>query len=281
MMQEATTLLPFYVYELRDPRTGQVFYVGKGTELRIEAHVGRGESSKEKRIEEIEREGLKVRRVIVARFETAVEAFAVESVLIKWVYGFHNLCNKVHGHRERFVRGFEQKDPVHHTDLPGIDIERKIRGLNDGAFTAAQRSQILRHGIVEKLETLRDTLRQSPEVAGLAFSDVDLHRADNPCIWVTGFSDVVRMVASMQLSGDRIRLGLVAMNPRDGSPYISALTQIAEPYKIKNEASSGRYTHTADFVSKSGGFPGGIPHEAVDDIARHIVSAIERMKKKV
>lgn len=133
-------LLPFYVYELSDPDTGKVFYVGKGQNKRILAHgqdleddVPEGdaqESPKNRRIREIQGRGKDVRRTIIGRYESESEAFAVESTLIKWVYGFENLTNKVHGHRSDSIR-------MHGVGLdvvPGIDLELS-RGEQTGEYT--------------------------------------------------------------------------------------------------------------------------------------------------
>lgn len=37
--QELVPLLPYYVYALIDPKTMQVFYVGKGTGIRAQQHL--------------------------------------------------------------------------------------------------------------------------------------------------------------------------------------------------------------------------------------------------
>ena len=118
-------LLPYYVYELRDPRTNEVFYVGKGTKDRLDAHSAEEENAKAARIQQVEQSGREVLRIIVGRFRTEEEALAVEAVSIKWTYGFANLTNRVHGHRHRFVRPYEQKATAIYTQIPGIDRPRK------------------------------------------------------------------------------------------------------------------------------------------------------------
>ena len=101
-------LREFYVYALIDPRDGNIFYVGKGKRERILHHAGQvviseaftdrddsevnpcGDQSrteKEQRITEIKMASLDVIERVLARFNTEAEAFAVESVLIHWVYG--------------------------------------------------------------------------------------------------------------------------------------------------------------------------------------------------
>lgn len=44
---EASQALGFYVYALRDPRDGQVFYVGKGVGDRVFAHQREADDSAE------------------------------------------------------------------------------------------------------------------------------------------------------------------------------------------------------------------------------------------
>ena len=149
-------LLPFYVYELRDPRTNSVFYVGKGTKNRLEVHSADEENSKSARIHEIERAGQTVVRIIVGRFRTEEEAFAVEAVFIKWVYGFSNLTNLVHGHRHRLVRPYKQKTTALYASIPGIDRNRPIRTSRDGTYTEKIRDKLSQNQIFEKLESLRD-----------------------------------------------------------------------------------------------------------------------------
>jgi hypothetical protein len=272
-------LLPYYVYELRDPRNNEVFYVGKGTRLRLDAHTAGSEDAKRKRIADIEAAGLVVSRIVVGRFETEAEAFAVESVLIKWVYGFPNLTNQVHGHRERFIRGWEHKASTE--PIPGIDVERREPGVRDGRFTAEQRAKIGRHGIFEKLEALRDVLANAEQLRGrgLRFSDIDLSRAGDPGIRVIGFSPDVHMKVDMQLTGDRVKVGLLPAGRGHLEAFDRAVTSIRDPFPIKNGSSAARYAHTADYGSHEGarGRPRGIPYESTGEIIAHIERILARL----
>jgi hypothetical protein len=274
-----TNMLPYYVYELRNP-SNQVFYVGKGCEYRMFAHVAGEQREVAKHIKEIEEGGGRVRRVIVGRFETAREAFAVESVLIKWVYGFDKLKNAVRGHRGHFIRDHRLQDPeLDVTTLPGIDIERPLPRQADGRYTAEQRQKTLTRGIPEKLEALREALSVYDELRGLNFGDIDLGDPDNPRFCVTRFSDAVRMDVVMQMRGDRVKLGLVPISRQHLEAYDQALTRIQRPFVIKNAGSARRYTHTADFVTRAGGYPGGIPHEQIAIIADQITITIARLNE--
>ena len=100
--------MEFYVYALIDPRNGSIFYLGKGKRQRVMHHASRltievafrdcndSESSsdfeqsrteKEQKIADIKMAGLDVTERVLARFKTEHEAYAVESVLIHWIYG--------------------------------------------------------------------------------------------------------------------------------------------------------------------------------------------------
>ena len=99
------TLLQYYVYELRDPRNNELFYVGKGTRDRVNHHDSPDEDAdgteKERRIASIREAGYPdCIRLVIGRYRTEEEAFAVEATLIKWVYGRDNLTNLVAGHRD-------------------------------------------------------------------------------------------------------------------------------------------------------------------------------------
>ena len=87
---EVAEALGRYVYLLRDPRDGQVFYVGKGVGSRVFAHVAEAagadpatERAKLHRIRQIESAGLEVEHLIVrSGLATDAEAFVVEQSVI-------------------------------------------------------------------------------------------------------------------------------------------------------------------------------------------------------
>ena len=122
MDSEVSTLWKWYVYELRDPDTLEVFYVGKGSAGRVESHDADNFTDKGLRIAEINHRGKEPVRVIVGRFEDEAQAFAAEALLIKWVYGKSSLTNKIHGQRHKFIRSFEQKENRVFDHIEGIDI---------------------------------------------------------------------------------------------------------------------------------------------------------------
>ena len=112
---------PFYVYILEDSKERQVFYVGKGKGNRYSHHQkevesGLVETRKQKKIAQIISQGRQVKPFIVGRFKTEQEAFAVESLLIHWMYGIDSITNDTSGHRADFIR-----PKGHYEDLQGID----------------------------------------------------------------------------------------------------------------------------------------------------------------
>jgi len=78
----------FYVYGLIDPRSNQIFYIGKGTGNRVFEHeresLGNPDSEKLKlkTISEIKAAGLDVLKIIINSSLTEAEAFAAEGSLI-------------------------------------------------------------------------------------------------------------------------------------------------------------------------------------------------------
>lgn len=54
-------------------------------------------------ISEIENAGHTVKQTVIGRFDSEEEAFAVESILIHWVYGIDNLTNISSGHGASFI----------------------------------------------------------------------------------------------------------------------------------------------------------------------------------
>jgi hypothetical protein len=93
-MNSLTDLKPFYVYALMPEVNHDIFYVGKGQDDRIFQHakeVKRGvvETFKQKRIAEIKNEGNRVKNLVIGRYDSEEEAYAVECTLIHWVYGIN------------------------------------------------------------------------------------------------------------------------------------------------------------------------------------------------
>jgi len=123
-------ILPFYVYVLADPQdSNAIFYVGMGCNQRALHHWDEVKlliqsqqaptHPKHHRMMKIASEGGEPIQTVVGRFETRDEAYAVESILINWVYGYDNLTNMNRGHNANQIRPYGVWDTI-----PGIDVER-------------------------------------------------------------------------------------------------------------------------------------------------------------
>lgn len=100
--QAVVEKLDNYVYFLQDPRTDDVFYVGKGVGNRVFNHLDcaietDGEAEKLEIIREIISSGRKVKHFILRHGLTEKIAFEIEASLIDFV-GMNNLSNLQGGH---------------------------------------------------------------------------------------------------------------------------------------------------------------------------------------
>lgn len=105
--------MTYYVYELVDPRTDEVFYVGKGKGYRIDYHeqeARRGKQSRKcDRIREIHASGRCVRKRKVAFYEDEADAYLAEWELIQ---AHDNLTNDVRHCQSARKRAAEISDAV-------------------------------------------------------------------------------------------------------------------------------------------------------------------------
>ena len=101
---------PYYMYALRDPRDGAMFYVGKGTGSRIVSHLAQVratgddasfDSAKVSKIRSIWDEGWEVEHLFLrVRIGTEAEAYMVEqAVLDGYAANKLSLSNIMGGHR--------------------------------------------------------------------------------------------------------------------------------------------------------------------------------------
>jgi hypothetical protein len=92
--------MSYYVYELRDPRDGSVFYVGKGKGSRIDQHEREADKGRQSRkcdrIRAIKAGGLCIVKDKVRHFANEQDAFDFEAELVG-LYGLANLTNVVPG----------------------------------------------------------------------------------------------------------------------------------------------------------------------------------------
>lgn len=100
--QSVIEQLDYYVYFLQDPRTAEIFYVGKGVGNRVFNHLDcaietDGVTEKLDKIREIVRAGKKVNHYILRHGLDEQTAFEIEASLIDFV-GMKNLSNLQCGH---------------------------------------------------------------------------------------------------------------------------------------------------------------------------------------
>lgn len=125
----------YYVYGLIDPRTNQIFYIGKGTGNRVFEHEKESLSNpdsdklKLKTISEIHSSGLDVEKVIINSNLTESEAFAAEAALINAFNYISDigLTNIVAGHHSPEALSVEDFEKTHGAEeLREEDIKHNI-----------------------------------------------------------------------------------------------------------------------------------------------------------
>lgn len=110
MPHEVAAALGYYVYLLRDPRDGTVFYVGKGVGQRVYSHVNRAVAGKPdpdldppkvKRIHAILSKGRSVEHLLVrTNIDDEATAYIIEQSVIDGLRAAgHELTNKHSGHQ--------------------------------------------------------------------------------------------------------------------------------------------------------------------------------------
>ncbi|MGE4272957.1 MAG: GIY-YIG nuclease family protein [Desulfitobacterium sp.] len=119
----------FYVYALRDPETNEVFYIGKGTGNRLRQHFEAALSPKSpndvlrlKRIEALLKRGYYPHDIgrMLARVDDESQAFALEALFIKFVFGFSTLANIQPGNHTEYFRSRNDWEKRLGFDLPFI-----------------------------------------------------------------------------------------------------------------------------------------------------------------
>lgn len=125
----------YYVYGLIDPRTNQIFYIGKGSGNRVFEHEKESLNSpnsdklKLKTISEINALGLDVKKIIINSNLTETEAFAAEAALINafnYVSGA-GLTNIVAGRHSAEALSVEDFEKIYGAEeLREEDIKHKI-----------------------------------------------------------------------------------------------------------------------------------------------------------
>lgn len=156
-----------YVYVLRDPRVGGdhaygTFYVGKGMGDRLQQHFriasqepsGEADPQRLTIIRNLIAEGHRPEEIgfIVARVQSAQEAFLIEALLIRFVYGIHVLANRIAGHHAWVVRPKDHWNPLYGFDHPRI-VDPGSREDRSGLLAI-----LLAEGLNLKLDQVREKL---------------------------------------------------------------------------------------------------------------------------
>lgn len=242
----ADNLFKFYVYELRDPMDNAVFYVGKGQLSRLYDHDdgdGLRQTDKEKRISEIKERDCEPLRIIIGRYETEEEAYAVETTLIKWIYGFNNLTNKNRGIKSQFVRphyhasAYSEGSSTDYPHISGIDIEAGI----EFAYSNFQIQQATENDVEYKLYTIRNFLRPLAEELGATVELPDMNIPQDPNL-VVHIDNVFQVFVKMRLTGN----GVVITHrhfpgPNNRENFINFISYFGGGESIKNRKSAKRY----------------------------------------
>ncbi len=167
-------LKKYYVYALVDPTNISnvgIFYIGKGTANRGQAHGNEALKLDKLKTDEDEQEGsAKLKRIaairkagkeplirVLGRFDTEPEAFAAEAMLIQYVYGRlqdgGQLTNIVLGHNSRHIRHREKFN-----EIPRLDIPKTLRVIK-GEYTASTLESLRKNNVWEKAEEAVEQLR--------------------------------------------------------------------------------------------------------------------------
>ena len=147
-----------YVYGLMDPRTGKLFYIGKGSNNRVFDHeyesLKNPDSEKLKlaTIREIKEAGLEVRKIILNCNLTEDEAYAAEAALINaFNYVEHTgLTNDVAGHHSKSAYSVEDFEMIFgaqeltEADMPHHLFVIKVNRLFHFGMTAQEIYDVVR-----------------------------------------------------------------------------------------------------------------------------------------
>lgn len=92
--------LKYYVYIYSNPKTGEIFYVGKGKGNRAFSHLeDNSESDKVRYITELRQQGYEPKiEILIHGLEDEISAFRVEASIIDLI-GINNLTNKQSGYK--------------------------------------------------------------------------------------------------------------------------------------------------------------------------------------
>lgn len=247
----------YYVYSLSDPRTGNVFYIGKGLGDRVKAHVkeagmSSAENNKLETIRAIEKSGLSVEQRIIAIYENEETAFEMESLLINWVYGLNQLTNAVSGHGGNEIRtaGYFGKLPK--VDAPDLGYVG-LRELNIERYGTVDIAYDLRNQFVDSC--VKEQFVRLPEVYGsvtcIAFQVPLLHVIKKNESGLVEYEFDVNFVIQIAENGKNYVTNLI---PSDRSKKINRerfirMFQIISPEKEAKDSKNGH-----EFIRNNGDY---------------------------
>ena len=237
---EKEKLLENFVYLLFDPDETKPFYVGKGKNKRDLQHKSGNYDSKQKKIQEIEKRGKNVYRVIIGRYETEQEALSVEATLIKWVYGFDNLTNNIHGRHHIYIRPHseEKLKNKNFEHLDRIDREKSYN-IQSGIYTKDLLDKIKTNKILQKLTSIKEALKKN--MLSYNIGEETILTAQDPCILVSDFSKYVILQIKMPLTGKYFIINLLPKNSKYKKDFIKVINKIYPNEKIMSGGAYGKY----------------------------------------
>ena len=122
--------LMFYVYELIDPRTFRVFYVGKGRGSRLNHHESEARRGFHSRkcdlIRDVWSAGMQIIKRIVEQFEVEDDAYSFEARHILSI-GLENLTNVVPGGRGGYAKYKTELERAAKARIPMSTLQVVIR----------------------------------------------------------------------------------------------------------------------------------------------------------
>lgn len=122
---EVYTTLKSYVYMYSDPRTKEVFYIGKGRGNRACAHLkDKADTRKVNKINAITKDGQEPKIEILRYGLSDSEAALVEAAAIQLI-GLDDLTNRMAGHHENSFGRIDLKELIATTQARKVEVEHK------------------------------------------------------------------------------------------------------------------------------------------------------------
>lgn len=167
----------YYVYGLIDPRSKQIFYIGKGTKNRVFEHekesMGGPDSEKLKRqtIADIKNAGLEVEKIIINSNLTEEEAFAAEASLINAFNYVSNagLTNIVAGHHSAEALSVDEYERINGAvELEEKDIKHRILVIKiNRLYQRCMDEQVLYNAVRGAWRVSKETVKTVEYVFGV------------------------------------------------------------------------------------------------------------------